>query len=143
MKNLNFILEQVNGAASILTFSLLIVLTLYLLEWVDYKHKTTWQSILVGVPPAIALAFVLYVEKTGTLLTRMVVWTWRTFGHGDAPFTDTQTGFLVFGAVLTSVGLLLMIRLLTHYRSGNWPWVASASLVTAYLLVSSAAHFLT
>lgn len=141
MQKLNFILEQINGAASLLTFSLLLFLSFYLWDWLAYKHRTPWSAMLVGLPPAIALAAILYMEKIGTLMTRVVVWSWRTFREGNIPFNDVETGFLIGGAAITSMGLLLMIRLLTLPRFGNRAWVASAAITAAYLLATTIWHF--
>lgn len=136
MANLNFILEQANGSTSILSFSLLVFLTFYLWDWLHYKNMNVWTALFVGLPPAIALALVLYLEKIGTLMTRAVVWAWRMAGAAK-PFTEIETDFLLGGALLTALGLLLMIRLLTMPRFGNWPWLASAGLTIAYLTVNT------
>jgi hypothetical protein len=141
MSNLNFILEQANGSTSILTFALLVFLTFYLWDWLRYKKMNLWTALFVGLPPAIALAVILYLEKIGTLMTRSVVWVWR-MGGGKTPFTETETIFLLGGAVLTALGLLLMIRLLTSPRFGAWPWLASAGAAIAYLAVNTVLHTL-
>lgn len=137
MKNLNFILEQVNAAASLLTFSLLIFLTFYLWDWLKYKGSTPWRALLVGLPPAIALAAILYLEKIGTITTRTVVWVWRALRGGAVPFSNIEMFFLLAGALLTSFAMLLMIRLLTKPRFGDWPWLASASVTCIYLAAST------
>ncbi|HXP66173.1 MAG TPA: hypothetical protein VN815_11925 [Steroidobacteraceae bacterium] len=137
MGTLNFVLEQVNAAASLLTFSLLIFLTFYLWDWLVYKGRTPWRALLIGLPPAIALAALLYLDKVGTLLTRSVVWMWRVFGEGVVPFTDAETFFLLGGSLITSIAVLLMIRLLTRPRFGDWPWMASASITCLYLAVTT------
>jgi hypothetical protein len=139
MVKLNIILEQVNGSVSILTFFFLCWCTHYLWDYLAYR-KFSMRSVFVGLPPAIALAMVLYLENTGTLLTRTTVWFWRFTSSGEQPFTDTQMGFLLAGAFLTAVGLLLMIRLLSRPRFGEWPWVASAAVCWAYVLLSSIAR---
>lgn len=137
MGSLNFVLEQVNAAASLLTISLLIFLTFYLWDWLVYKGRTPLRAILVGLPPAIALAAILYLEKIGTLLTRSVVWVWRAFRGGAVPFTGGEVFFLLSGAVITSIALLLTIRLLTRPRFGDWPWLASASVTCLYLATTT------
>lgn len=136
MTSLNFILEQINGAAALLTFCLLVFLTFYLWDWLKYKHTTPLRALLTGLPPAIALAAIIYLETFGTLVTRATVWSWRLSTRGTAPFTHAETGFLLLGAAVTSIAILLMIRLLTRSRFGNWPWMVSASIASGYALAS-------
>lgn len=137
MGNLNFVLEQVNAAAALLTFSLLVFLTFYLWDWLRYKGRTPFRALLIGLPPAIALAAILYLDKIGTMMNRMVIWVWRAFKGGAVPFNNIEMGFLLGSAVLTSLAMLLMIRLLTRPRFGDWPWLASASVTCIYLAVTT------
>lgn len=139
MENLNFILEQLNGATSILTFCLLVFLTFYLWDWLDYKSTTPLHAILIGLPPAIALAAILYIDKIGTLMTRATAWVWRMTTGGTVPFGAIETGFLIGGGAVTTVSTLLMINLLTRPRFGPWPWRASALLVGGYVTLSTLA----
>jgi hypothetical protein len=140
MERLNFILEQANGSTSVLTFALLVFLTFYLCDWLHYKKMNFLAAFFVGLPPAIALASILYLEKVGTLMTRLVALVWRMTGGGKTPFTLVQTYFLLAGAIVTAIGLLLMIRLLTMPRFGNWPWLVSAGLAGVFLVVNSVIH---
>lgn len=136
MKNLNFILEQINGAAALLTFCLLVFLTFYLWDWRVYKRPAKLRTLLVGLPPALALTCVIYLETLGTLITRATVWGWRLSTRGTAPFTSAQLAFLLLGACMTSAAILLMIRLLTSPRFGGWPWKLVALIVGGYVAVS-------
>jgi hypothetical protein len=136
----SFILEQVNGVASILTFCLLVFLTFYLWDWLIYKHTSVWKALWVGLPPAIALAGVMYLEKMGTLMTRAVVWAWRMMSDGKIPFSGMEMFFLLLGALTTSAALLLMIRLLSRPRFGELPWVISLILAVGFVVISTGVH---
>lgn len=140
MRNLNFILEQINGSTSILTFFFLCWSSWYLWEFFEYRGTYSWRTVFVGLPPAIGLALILYLDKIGTLLTRATVWVWRATSGGTVPFTDEQTVFLLMGAVLTEVSILLLIRKLSHPRLGEWPWISSGIIAGAYVLVSILVH---
>lgn len=141
MRTLNFILEQLSGVASVLTFCLLVFLTFYLWDWLSYKHRSGWDALLIGLPPAIALAAILYLNEVGALMTRMVAWVWRAFYGGSVPLTSVQLGFIIGGTVISSTAILLMIRLLTMPRLGNWPWIASAISAAVYLVISMSIHW--
>jgi hypothetical protein len=136
MKNLNFILEQINGAAALLTFCLLVFLSFYLWDWRVYKRPARLRTLLTGLPPALALASIIYLETLGTLITRATVWGWRLSTRGTVPFTYLETSFLLLGAFMTSAGILLMIRLLTSPRFGGWPWKIAALISGGYVTTS-------
>lgn len=142
MKNLNFTLEQINGSVALLTFFFLCWCSFYLWEFFKYRGTYSWRTALVGLPPAIGLAVVLYVEKSGTLITRAVVWVWRWTTGGVELFTMSQQVFLFIGSALTAAGMLLLIRILTRPRLGEWPWIASGLVTAGYVLVSVAIRFL-
>lgn len=137
MENLNFILEQVNGVISLLTLSLLGFLTFYLWDWLNYRRTTPARAIARGLPLAIALASLLLLDKLGTLVVRATVWSWRTSTEGKVPFTETETIFLLLGASIISASLLLLVRLLTRPRFGDWPWVASPVVAAVYVVLTT------
>jgi len=79
---------------------------------------------------------ILYVEKTGSFMTRAAVWVWRLTTGGIEPFTETEKGFLFAGSFLSGVGILLLIRILSRPRFGEWPWIASGIVAYGYVLTS-------
>ncbi len=136
MANLNFILEQINGSVSLLTFFFLCWCSWYLWEFFSYRGTYSLRTALVGLPPAIGLAVILYVEKTGSLMTRGAVWVWRTTTGGMEIFSKFEMLFLFSGAILSAFGMLLLIRILSRPRFGEWPWIASGIIAYGYVLVS-------
>lgn len=135
--DLNFVLETVNGVVAILTFFLLIFLTMYLFSELRRRHLA-WRALMMSLPIGMSLALALYVEKVGALLTRVVVWVWRRLGAGGAggPMSHVQLQAMLLGAVLMAIGLLMLIRVLSKPRFGNWPWIVSGCITVGYVAVS-------
>lgn len=139
MQNLNFILEVINGSVSILTYFLLVFLAYYIAE--DFGKETfTWRNLFV-LSTAMALVIALFVEKTGTFLTRSVIWLWRMTG-GSVPFSVAENLILIVGAALTMMGLLMLIRILSRQRFGNWPWAFAAVIVFSYDAAAVITHLM-
>lgn len=141
---MNFILETVNGVVLILSFTLLIVLTGYIVAKFR-EQKVPVHQVLMSVPAAhtvLALALALYLDKLGVLMTRMAVWTWRRFGDGlvGGPMNDAQIYLLMIGTPLSAIGLLWLVRILSRPRYGDWPWMVSSALATIYLVAAVARH---
>jgi hypothetical protein len=139
MDRLNFTLEVINGSISILTFFLLFFLSVYLASHIR-REGFTWKSFF-WMSTAASLVVTLFIEKTGTLATRTVTWIWRSRG-GNLPFTSIENFFLVIGAVLTVIGLIMMIRVLSRPRFGNWPWMVSTIVALGYVGVESFTHLM-
>lgn len=132
MQNANFILELSNGCNSIITAFLLLFLTSYLFTGISRKGLR-WR-LLFMVPTALALGIAMYVEKVGTLVTRSGIWVWRLTTQGELPFTSVQTAFLILGSLITTVGLLMLLRILSRPRYGDWPWSIALSTVLIYVV---------
>lgn len=141
MVTLNLFLELINGVAVILTVCLLIFLTFYLGDWLAYKHRSGWDALLIGLPPAIALASLIYMNEVGIVMARLVGWVWRAFYNGAIPFTPMEVGFIIAGCLISSTAIIFMIRLLTLPRLGNWPWIASAIAAVVYVIFSIIGHW--
>lgn len=139
MDRLNFTLEVINGSVSILTFFLLFFLSVYLASNIQ-REGFTWKSFF-WMSTAVSLVTALFIEKTGTLASRTVVWIWRTQG-GTLPFTKIEDFFLVIGALLTAIGLIMMIRVLSRPRFGNWPWMVSTIVALDYVGVETFIHLM-
>jgi len=139
MDKLNFTLEVINGSVSILTFFLLFFLSVYLTSTIR-REGFTWKSFF-WVSTAASLVVALFIEKTGTLATRTVTWIWRARG-GNLPFTEAQDFFLVLGAFFTAIGLIMMIRVLSRPRFGNWPWMVSTIVALDYVGVETFIHLM-
>lgn len=140
MQTLNFTLEVINGSISVLTYFVLIFLGYYLVSGFG-RHQFTWKNLFI-ISTAIGLAFSLFIEKMGTFLTRTIIWLWRVAG-AQVPFTVAQNVVLIVGALLTMMGLLMMIRVLSRPRFGNWPWATAAIIVATYDVVSVIIHLST
>lgn len=138
MQTLNFTLEVINGSISILTYFVLLFLGYYLITELGLK-RFTWKNLFI-ISTAIGLAFSLFIEQLGSFLTRMIIWFWRMAG-ANVPFTPTQNGMLVLGAAITMVGLIMMIRVLSRPRFGEWPWVIATAIVVSYDALAVALHF--
>jgi hypothetical protein len=135
MQNLNFTLKVINGAITLLTISLLIFMTFYIVNAFK-RRRLSWRNLWFGLPISVSLAFIIYIDKLGALITRLVVWTWRNKGGDSSPFNTPETWWLFIGALVTGLGMLLMIRLLSRPRFGDWPWLASAAITTLYVVCS-------
>jgi hypothetical protein len=48
----------------------------------------------------------------------------------------------IIGAVLTSIGLLWLLRVMSRARFGDWPWVVSSILLVIYLIGNSIEQYL-
>lgn len=136
----NFLLQTVNGVVVILTTLALLFLLLYVLE-PRHRRGTWWYDILHPLPGP-ALAQPMIVIKLGWLLTRAPIWLWRMFTGG------AETGFSVYiqycivaGAVVSSIGFVWLIKLISRGRYGHWPWQMSSALITVYALASFAITF--
>ena len=139
---LNFILETVNGVVLILSFPLLIVLTLYLVA--KYRQPDRPLRPVPGVlPVAISLASALLIDKLGVLLTRLAVWTWRRFGAGESggPMNEWQHYILLAGTVMSAIGCLWLIRILSRPMYGELPWSISTLLAGIYVLQRMIEHY--
>jgi hypothetical protein len=140
MKILNFVLETTNGAVSLLTAFFLIFLTVYLIQ--EFRaRKLTWRKMAAALPVGIAVALALYIEKVGALTTRIIIFIWRVHG-GDIPFSDIELGLLSFGAEATAVGLLMMMRILSRARYGDWPWIVVSLITLVYVGVTMALYLI-
>jgi hypothetical protein len=96
---------------------------------------------IIGAPPGIALALPMLVIKIGLLLTRGSLWIWRQFAEGGAmPFW--QRDIAIIGAVLTSIGLLWLLRVMSRARFGDWPWIISAMLVVIFVIENGIEQYL-
>lgn len=148
---MNFILETVNGVVMILSAFLLVCLTLYLIMQIR-RYKLPWNFVLGMAPtavPATVLAAVvlgaaLYVEKTGMLLTRLAVFSWRRFGNGEAggSMNVTEREVLMAGTILSAVGALWLIRILSKPVLGEWPWIVSTIIGAGYVTIAVAVHLM-
>lgn len=137
MERLNFTLELINGSIAILSFFLLFFLTTYLVS--DIKREGFSFKTFFWMSTAASLVVSLFIEKTGTFATRTVIWLWRTNG-GGVVFDQTQDFFLIFGSLLTTAGLVMMIRVLSRPRFGNWPWMVSTIVAIDYVTVETIIH---
>lgn len=133
MEKLKITLELLNGSAVILGTFLLVWLSFYIIDRYREEQMTMW-SILCGVSGSISLAIYLYIEQTGIILTRAVIWNWRVAG-ARYPLSHIQDLFFAFGGFLISLGILLIIRLLSRPRFGEWPWVVAAITTFSYIVV--------
>ena len=140
MENLNFILEQINGSTSILTFFFLCWAACYLLAFFEYRGSHSIGSAFVGLPPAISLMLIMTSEKVGELTTRFTVWTWRFTTGGVLPFSDVQTVFLTLGVTGTAISVLLLIRILSRPYLGEWPWMGAGLIAGGYVVISTLFH---
>lgn len=129
---LNFFLQVANGAIAMLTFFLLFFLFVYLhydIRRDGFKFKTFFL-----MSTAASLVVTIAIEKLGTFFTRLAVWIWRGHGGVDA-FSTTENALFVLGAMLTAFGLVLMIRVLSRPRFGDWPWMFSVTMAAIYVVV--------
>jgi hypothetical protein len=132
MQHLNFTLEVVNGSISILSFFLLFFLGIYLIY--DIRREGFSVKIFFLMSTAVSLVVALFVEKLGTLTTRTVVWAWRAQG-GAVPFTKVEDFFLILGAVFSATGIVMMVRVLSRPRFGDWPWMTASVVMLSYATV--------
>lgn len=135
LSDVNFFLETLNGATSILLAVAIIFLSFYLLDQRRLQSLKWWEMI-VTPSPGIALALPMVVIKLGLLLTRGSLWIWRQFSDGGA-MPMWQRDLALTGAVLTSIGLLWLLRVMSRARFGDWPWIISAMLVMIYVVANS------
>ena len=134
----NFILEITNGVVSILVLCLLVWLFEHLRT--EFRQRgLTWKMALFGMP-SVAIVAALMLEKSGTAISRIVIFFWR-FGGGSFQFTRTQNSLLIVGSLITASGLLWIIAILSRPRYGEWPWRASAVLAASYALLAVAFRF--
>lgn len=139
METLSFILELLNGTSSILVFFLLVWLSFHLYD----RHSEDGIGIVasvLGMAGGVSLALYLYVEQAGLFLTRAVVFNWRING-AMYPFTFSQNIIFGLGAFMVSSGILLMIRLLSRPRFGEWPWVMTAAVTSLFVVIRTAIHY--
>jgi hypothetical protein len=136
MTSLNFVLETTNGAVSLLTAFFLIFLTVYLVQ--EFRSRDLkWWKIALSLPVGMAVALALYIEKAGALTTRIIIFVWRVHG-GNIPFSDVELFLLMFGAMATAIGLLMMMRILSRARYGNWPWLLVSVVTLIYVGITTA-----
>jgi hypothetical protein len=140
MESLKFALELLNGTTTLLSFFLLIWLSFYLYERYHERDGVTLWSMFFGISGAVSLALYLYIEELGLFLTRLVVWVWRMDG-AEHPFTDTQNIVFITGGFLFSLAILLMIRVLSRPRFGEWPWFMAGLITTVYVVTRSIVHY--
>lgn len=139
MNQLNFILELINGSISILTFFLLLFLTIYL-KYDLHRANFTWKTFFLS-STAVSLVVAMFFDKIGTLMTRTVIWAWRVKG-GTIVLNGIEDLFLVTGAFFTALGSIMLIRVLSRPRFGNWPWLISALFVIGYVIVEIFFHLM-
>lgn len=131
-------LELLNGIWTVLDLFLIGWFTYYIyimyreLEYFSWKQAICnwWRD---GLPPHINAAIAIYVFTVGDTIVRAHIWLWRhMLNIGNHDF-QLQLGLLVFGGVVSAVGLLCKIRVFTVYRLGNKAWISS--LIVALVLV--------
>jgi hypothetical protein len=139
MQNLNTTLEIINGSVAILSFLLIFFLLSYLISDIQREGFSARNFLIKST--AISLVVALLVEKSGTFMTRTIVWAWRTRG-GTLPFTTVEGFFLISGAVFTAFGLIMMIRVLSRPQLGDWPWMTSATVSLLYVAMEVIVHLM-
>jgi hypothetical protein len=87
---------------------------------------------------AVSLAFALWVQETGRLVTRIFVSFWRagTGGHGGTASIGQALG-LTSGALILVFGSILILRVLSRPLYGEWVWVSVVLVNAGYVVVSS------
>jgi hypothetical protein len=139
MRNLNLVLELANGVVTINTFFLLCYLVMYF--GIQFRRSREINPAHLIVDPdvrrhAVALAVALMVDKTGAFITRATVWYWRRIGVGGAggPMNYDQTLLMLIGAILMSVGVLMLTHVLARPRYGNIALVMISIVDVVYVV---------
>jgi hypothetical protein len=140
MEKLKFALEVVNGATVILGCFLIAWLSFHLYDMIHARGEVRIKSVLLGVAGGVSLAGYLLIEQVGIVLNRLMIWLWRMSGAA-IPFTDAQDTTFGLGAFLIGVGILLMIRLLSRPRFGEWPWIIAGIVTASYIATRTIIHY--
>ncbi|MCK1670325.1 hypothetical protein [Bradyrhizobium sp. 150] len=133
--DVNFYLEMINGSGAILLAIVLAFFTMYLVEQRRFR-KLSWRETFFKPPPGVALLMPMMAIKVGLLLSRGSLWIWRQFGNGGH-MPAWQMDLTLAGTAITSIGLLWLLRVISRARFGEWPWIASASVVLIYVVFNS------
>lgn len=132
--NVNNVLAMVNGAMIIVVASLIVCLVAYVRLLCSTFKITTRELIRGPIPLGIKLALPMITIKMGAMMALLMAWSWRLFG--DGPMPDIMIVVLMTGVSILIDGGLWLIRVLTHYRYGEWPWLTTAALVIVYVFGS-------
>ena len=131
--DIEYVLEILSGAWSILLMCFLVFLCVYMLgQW--RTNKLTWRNIF-ALPLGMVVAFALAVQTGGSFSSRATVWYWRRFHDGE-PLSALSVKSLAISAFVASLGILLMIRAFSRPRYGELPWILSAALTISYVALS-------
>lgn len=133
----NRVFEVLNGVQVLLIFFFIIFLMSYLIAAANRDELTfyTWAK---SVPLKYQVAISLLVAHIGYGAIRLAAWLWRFNGAGE--FTMFETHLLTGGILLSTVGVLCMIRVFTKPFYGNWPWLLAAVSSILYLALAVFAY---
>lgn len=130
---IEYLLEILSGAWSILLLCFMVFLIVYLIgQW--RENKLTWKD-LWALPLGMAVAFAMLVQSAGSFSSRATVWFWRHF-QGGQPLSDLNIQALAISAFVAAIGILMMIRVFSRPRYGELPWIVSAAITAIYVLMA-------
>lgn len=129
--DINKFLSIVNGAWTImLTFFIAFLLnhlwevrrTFSISDWFLNENKGTQVAVAIMV------------ADLGNWIVRGAVWIWREVGAPE-PLPGWLIGWIAFGAVVGTLGMLCKLRVFSIVRFGHGPWLACTGATAIFLLV--------
>lgn len=137
-RELQFVLEVINGAWALLSIALMMVCAAYLYhELVSRRIAFAWRKRWTrGMRVSAAIATL----SLGIFVTRSTIYVWRHFFDGG-DFSKLQLSLLIFGAAIGALGFLCAIREISRPLYGNRPWLVMLFLLVTTTLLMLAGHF--
>lgn len=130
---IEYVLEILSGCWSILSICFLVFLISYLVG--QYRENKLTANDLWSLPLGMVVAVSLVVQNFGSLTSRLTIWIWRHFYTGT-PLSMVELYALALSAFVAGIGTLMLIRVFSKPRYGDFPWIFSAAITAAYILGS-------
>ena len=131
-------LEITNGGTALLLFNLIAFLAWFMN---DQRRRAglSWGALVLHfreIPAVMQVTLGLLTMTSGIWLTRVVVWQWRVTTAGRLPFSLVEIGFLILASILTGIGALCLIRVVSRPGFGHGPWIFSLVEGVLFVLIS-------
>lgn len=129
IEDVNVLLETINGGLSILIAASLLFLLFYI---IDHRRNYLKGSPSLGMTLAIPMAII----KLGLLISFSSRWYWRFEFFGNW-FPGYIKIMLITGSMISSIGFIWLLRILSRPRFGDGPWLTICAIFSLYLVVQS------
>lgn len=139
MEDIKFVLRTVNGVTIILILMAMLFLVLYVVNQ-HKKRKLTWWQDMTRPTPGVALAQPMLLIKAGWMVTRGPIWVWQTL-DGSLVMPSSVYLTMITGTMITAVGFIWLIRVISYFRYGHWPWQLTSTLIVLYAICSALINY--